>query len=260
MRTLLLALALATILPTAAQDFVRALEGRAADNALDDDRVRVRKDDTIRKVAWRFQVPPAEVVRLNRSIIAARLGVPEGQPLDDAALERIVDDKGLVGERLRLPASRKLPSAQRARGDVSNPERWMSHARSQLGQREVPGSASNTRIREYHRVASGVEDADDLEWCGSFLNWVMDKAGLPRSRSDWARDWLDVGTPLDEPRVGAIVVVARGRGPDSGHVGLYLGPGAPGMIRVLGGNQDNQVREKEYPAADVLGYRWPGTL
>ena len=133
---------------------------------------------------------------------------------------------------------------------------WLKTAENELGIKEAPGNADNPRILEY-AAATGLGARDDaVAWCSSFVNWCMKQNDIPRTNSAAARSWLSWGVPLDEPRNGCVVVLKRGSNPAQGHVGFYVGDGAS-SIRVLGGNQSDQVKVSTYPKPMLLGYRWP---
>lgn len=133
---------------------------------------------------------------------------------------------------------------------------WLQTAESEMGTKEVPGSGDNPRVLEYHATTSlGARD-DSVAWCSSFVNWCMKQNDIARTESASARSWLNWGTRLDQPRKGCVVVLKRGPSPANGHVGFYVGDGA-GSIRVLGGNQSDQVKVSVFPSSMLLGYRWP---
>lgn len=137
---------------------------------------------------------------------------------------------------------------------------WLKWARAELGVREVPGEADNPRILEYQRCTSMGPTHDETPWCSAFACWVMEKAGIVSPRLANARSWLKWGDALTEPRHGCVIVFsAPARGPHAGHVGFWLDKphGSGFWVRVLGGNQGNEVREALYPAASVIGWRWP---
>lgn len=76
------------------------------------------------------------------------------------------------------------------------------------------------------------------------------------NRAD-VRNWLGWGRPLDAPVPGCVVVLSRGTlGGRSGHVGFLVSAPSPGILRLLGGNQSNKVREGDYPSYRLLGCRW----
>jgi hypothetical protein len=99
----------------------------------------------------------------------------------------------------------------------------------------------------------------DNEWCSSFVNWVVSKAGEHSSNSNLASSWLDVGTLSTEPEVGAIVIYdwnqpdapllsnnngkhnkvesSSGDHSSHGHAGIIISLGTKGEFFVIGGNQ-----------------------
>jgi uncharacterized protein (TIGR02594 family) len=86
---------------------------------------------------------------------------------------------------------------------------------------------------------------DATPWCATFVNAVLQQAGLPMSAPVGSADllraksFLTYGTPLAEPAVGCIVVFDR---PGGGHVGFYTGETLK-AYRILGGNQANKFCE-----------------
>jgi uncharacterized protein (TIGR02594 family) len=162
---------------------------------------------------------------------------------------------------------------------------WITVARAEIGVREIRGVGANSpRVLEY--IASfpylkGVwhdetkrdyklGDADETPWCACFVNWCLIQAGRPEGPSARAQDWLTYGTPLSDPRVGAICVVFRtpktvssGVTASGYHVAFWTG-GGDGSIVLLGGNQtaaDKTTEEvNEKPSTGywtVQAYRWP---
>ena len=138
----------------------------------------------------------------------------------------------------------------------------------QLGQRflglhEVPGTTANPAILAMLQLDSAWPTDDAVPWCSAWLNTVCHLLGLDRSKSLRARSWLRVGTPLDlaaaEPGFD-VVILNRGGVADPtvidapGHVGFFDHRDGD-LVRVLGGNQGNQVSVAPFPAADVLGVR-----
>lgn len=134
---------------------------------------------------------------------------------------------------------------------------WMDIAREEAGVATYGAGSSNPRIEEYHRAVGGSSWDDKVSWCSSFLNWCMQRAGLPGTGSALARSWLDWGVLLASARVGCIAVLWH-ESPESwkGHVGIFLRE-EDGHIYLWGGNQLGEVREHRYPLDRVIGYRWP---
>ncbi len=152
--------------------------------------------------------------------------------------------------------------------------RWLVIAERELrtGVAEIPGPADSPRIVAYHArtsLPSEYAREDETPWCSSFANYCVTEAGydsIEVTGSARARSWLvwGVGVAAEEPPYGAIVVLARGRGPQPGpevlnapgHVGFFFGFASDDEILVLGGNQGDAVTVLPYPMGRVLGYRW----
>lgn len=133
---------------------------------------------------------------------------------------------------------------------------WMDAAWSNIGVTETKGKAATAAIIAMFAKAGHSEiTSDDVPWCAAFVGSCLAEAGLPNTGSLMARSYLQYGTELSEPKVGAIAVFKRGA-PPSGHVAFVTGWGS-GHVRVLGGNQGDKVCEQNYSADDVLGFRWP---
>jgi uncharacterized protein (TIGR02594 family) len=92
-------------------------------------------------------------------------------------------------------------------------------------------------------------------WCADFINFILRRTGHPTTNSRAAKSFLDYGKRIDTPRVGAIVVLTRGR--NGGHVGIVRGTDGAGNIIVISGNHGNKVSESPYPKSRVLGYVIP---
>src|SRR5436190_22754258 len=92
-------------------------------------------------------------------------------------------------------------------------------------------------------------------WCADFINFILRRTGHTTTNSRAAKSFLDYGKRIDSPRVGAIVVLTRGR--DNGHVGIVRGTDGAGNIIVISGNHGNKVWESPYPKSRVLGYVIP---
>lgn len=133
---------------------------------------------------------------------------------------------------------------------------WLEIAEREIGIKEAPGNADNPRILEYDAATSlGARD-DAVAWCSAFVNFCMKQVNVPRTNSASARSWLGWGQALASPRKGCVTVLRRGSNPVQGHVAFYVGEGT-GQIRLLGGNQSDQVKVSQFPKSMVLGYRWP---
>lgn len=133
---------------------------------------------------------------------------------------------------------------------------WLSIAWDERGQKEHNGPGDNPRILQYQSACSFNAKDEEVPWCSSFANWVMKQAGIRGSGEASARSWLKWGQQLQQPRRGAITVLSRPGAPTNGHVAFYLGEEG-GKLKLLGGNQENQVKVSYYPKDRLLSYRWP---
>jgi uncharacterized protein (TIGR02594 family) len=138
---------------------------------------------------------------------------------------------------------------------------WMEMAWAEQGVTEIAGPEHNPRILDYFKRAGRSDvTSDEVPWCGAFAAACLTFAGLPVPPNEdrlLARAYLKIGSQIDQPRNGAIVVFKRDEaGPYAGHVGFVTG-WTDTHIAVLGGNQANQVNVRHYARVDVLGYRWP---
>lgn len=121
----------------------------------------------------------------------------------------------------------------------------------ELGQREIVGKLHNPRILEYHQTTGLKAGTDEVPWCSSFVNWVLEGLNYERTKSAAARSWEQYPEKTDPPTPGDIIVFSRGNNPRQGHVGFYLADHA-GQVYVLGGNQGNQVSVATYPQSRVV--------
>jgi TIGR02594 family protein len=98
-----------------------------------------------------------------------------------------------------------------------------------------------------------------VPWCAAFVGAVLADSGVEPTGSLLARSYLDWGdrVDLDAARPGDVVIFWRGRRDGwQGHVGFLAEPwGGTGTVKVLGGNQGDQVNVAGYDAGRVLGVR-----
>lgn len=194
-----------------------------------------------------------------------------GQRTHDAVVRfqqlKFLPGDGVVGPRTWMALGQRptpMP-AQPAPPAAGAP--WMEIATAELGVHEnaAPGQHNN-RIIEYHSCTTLRATTDETPWCSSFVNWVMVQAGYRGTNNALARSWLDWGTSLTMPRAGAVTVIKKkgatsdaATGSGTGfHVAFYVSS-TPSTIRLLGGNQGDQVKYSNFflSAYDIRGYRWP---
>jgi len=92
-------------------------------------------------------------------------------------------------------------------------------------------------------------------WCARFMNFVLKRTGYTGTSSDMARSFASYGRRLTKPRVGAIVVLTRGR--NGGHVGVVTGFDANGNPKIISGNHSRRVAEAVYPKGRAYAYVVP---
>ena len=124
---------------------------------------------------------------------------------------------------------------------------------------QVPGAAGVLleALRWRGRTAKQLGLPSQL-WCADFMNFIFRQAGGKGTQSRAARSYLQFGTKLDGPRVGAIAIFYR-KGPNSGHVGVVRGTDGEGNPIVVSGNHGNTVMQSIYPKAKVMAYVMPPT-
>lgn len=101
-------------------------------------------------------------------------------------------------------------------------------------------------------------DPTHIPWCAAWANMVLADVGMQTTGSLMARSFLDWGKQTNNPSIGDVVVMRRGRNRMSGHVGFFYGyveHNGVKQIAVLGGNQSKQVRISYYPISKVIAYR-----
>lgn len=143
---------------------------------------------------------------------------------------------------------------------------WLQIAWDEInaGVAEVPGAAANPRIIEYFRASGHPEvTSDEVAWCAAAVGYCLHEAGvdlsaLPKGLELRAMSYRKIGTHIDEPRVGAIAVLARHVAGDPGaaHVGIVAGI-TPTHITLAGGNQSDSFNVTPFPRSQVIEYRWP---
>jgi uncharacterized protein (TIGR02594 family) len=135
-------------------------------------------------------------------------------------------------------------------------------AKSYIGTTEGAGTADNPKIMEmYASVGQAHVEHDDVAWCAAFVGHCLEKAGIRSTRRLNARSYLDWGVPVEiaEARQGDIGVIPRGRSGWQGHV-FFIDRVEGQWVWGLGGNQDDAVSVKRYPASKLLGVRRAGNV
>lgn len=135
--------------------------------------------------------------------------------------------------------------------------KWIEIAEKEIGVKETRGGET-ARILEYHKATSLKASEDEVAWCSSFMNWVMQEARCKRTHSASARSWLqkDLGKHSDKFKEYAVVVMKRGNSSWQGHVAFAIKEDKT-RVYCLGGNQGDRVGYAWYAKSKVLSYLWP---
>lgn len=126
----------------------------------------------------------------------------------------------------------------------------------EVGIKEYAGEADNPDVIKYHKTTAGRYSDDEVPWCGSFVNWVMLKAGydITVPYPERATSWEMFGEVIDEPVLGTVAIKSRRGG---GHVCIVIGKDLYGNLLCLGGNQNDEVNIKVYPQSAFHAFRQP---
>jgi uncharacterized protein (TIGR02594 family) len=126
-----------------------------------------------------------------------------------------------------------------------------SHLACLLGFASVSNQPSSSTLASAARRYMGTNPTGwNRVWCGRFMEMVVKETGghVPRGPA-LARNWANL--PHVSAQVGAIAVLARGRG---GHVGIVTGFDHKGNPIIVSGNHGHVVGEGVYPRGRVLAY------
>jgi uncharacterized protein (TIGR02594 family) len=126
--------------------------------------------------------------------------------------------------------------------------------RSSSHRRPVAWPALVTEARKYIGTNP---TAMQRRWCARFLNLVLNKTGYRGTGSDAARSFASYGRRINEPRIGAIAVLSRGKNQNLGHVGIVTGVDGNGNPVIISGNHGRRVAESTYPRSRVIAYVMP---
>lgn len=125
----------------------------------------------------------------------------------------------------------------------------------------VYGRPSNPNIMAVFRDVGHTWPQDDsVYWCAGFAGAVLKRACYKFQKSLRARDYLSYGNPvasLAEAKQGDIIVFGRDGPPGSGHVAFVWEKPNSTIVKVVGGNQSNNVTLCNFKTSGILGIRRP---
>jgi uncharacterized protein (TIGR02594 family) len=137
---------------------------------------------------------------------------------------------------------RRFASARRAHGSVVS--------------ESVGSSSYSSLVAEARRYLGGNPTGWAHDWCGRFMNLVLERTGHRGTGSNFALSFARYGRRLSGPQVGAVAVMARRGG---GHVGVVSGVLANGDVKVISGNHGHRVAESVYSRGRIVAFVLPTT-
>ena len=205
----------------------------------------IKKRTTLKKIGTK-KIRPGNTVDAKESISEMIFAFLE-QELGDA-------DKG---RSLRRSLSEYIQH-ELGRVVINQNARLLNVAAAEYGVAEISGRKHNPSVLKYFSEIGHSEiKSDEVSWCSAYMSWCAKRAGMIYSKRLTARSWLNVGSKIDNPSPGDIVVFWRDkRNSWQGHVAIFLCKNEKeGLIYCLGGNQNDKVGIQPYPVHRLLGYR-----
>jgi uncharacterized protein (TIGR02594 family) len=120
----------------------------------------------------------------------------------------------------------------------------------------VESSGTPSLVAEARRFLGGNPTGWAHDWCGKFMNLVLERTGHRGTGSNFALSFARYGRRLSGPRVGAVAVMARRGG---GHVGVVSHVLPNGDVKVISGNHGHRVAESVYGRGRILAFVLPTT-
>lgn len=145
----------------------------------------------------------------------------------------------------------------------SNQALLLDIAASNYGLQDIMGDSNNVEVLRFFSETNHADIVDDeTSWCSSYMCWCAQNVRLENTSSLLARSWLEIGTVVDEPKTGDLVIFWREKERSwQGHVSIFINEDpVTHQVYCLGGNQDDKVCIKPYPSEQVLGYRRLGAI
>lgn len=160
------------------------------------------------------------------------------------------------GESGWYPIERLAPLGDVALQKDNEEFSWLPVAFAEFGVREIPGAQHNPKIVEYLMSTDLAQKysslPDEVDWCAAFVNWCIEKVGLPSMNSALVNPWRSWGKASTPPQRGAVTTFLWDDG--WAHVSLYLGE-IGNYVVCLGGNQSDAVWISVYHKKYVTSYR-----
>jgi uncharacterized protein (TIGR02594 family) len=137
---------------------------------------------------------------------------------------------------------------------------WFELAKTQLGQKEIPGKEDNQQIVDYLMATNYREPTmhDEIPWCAAFVTWCLKHSGYSpcKELQAWAPSYDSYGSPSTILFRGSIVTLKR-KGDSRSHHVCFFDHMEGDMMVCLGGNQSNSVCYSKYSKEELNSIRWP---
>ena len=134
---------------------------------------------------------------------------------------------------------------------------WYDLANESQGMTHV-GEEQSAVLEEYLKNGGVNLNPRELAWCAAFVNSTLVQSGQEGTGKANARSFMQWGEEVSgDPQRGDIAVFSRGNRPEDawkGHVGFFDSFDDAGNIRVLGGNQANQLSRGDPRSVNISSY------
>ena len=144
----------------------------------------------------------------------------------------------------------------------------LSYKYLKKGTKEIKGKKANPDILDFFDTCGhSWVDTDETHWCSAFVSAMFEKAGIrstralnARSYENWGIEVSNKDINIDDAKPGDVVVLWR-EDPKSwkGHVAFYVSH-TKTHIKILGGNQRNEVNISTYPRNRIVTIRRAGDI
>ena len=171
------------------------------------------------------------------------------QAVQPAAQADIADrDMRYSAAPAQAAAAVPVPEGRHRRGHQLAAEAAQSHANSAFA-----GFTGNSLVEDARKYIGTNPTGRGSLWCGAFMDMVLKQTGHSGG-GNLALGYLNYGTRVAGPQVGAIAVMGRHGG---GHVGVVSGVDANGNPIIVSGNHNHTVAEAVYPRSRISAYVVP---
>src|SRR5438067_1984876 len=203
-------------------------------------------------VAWKRTLLVAGVVVTSTMVMPALAG-PSHHASRHSGHSREAQTRHHARQVAAVRHSQDYRRASRSRHDRSASAR--RSARTAAARNGGSGGSSSV-VAEARRYLGGNPTGWAHDWCGKFMNLVLERTGHRGTGSNFALSFARYGRRVSGPQVGAVAVMTRRGG---GHVGVVSGVLANGDVKVISGNHGHRVAESVYSRGRIVAFVMPTT-